>query len=161
MRPIEKGDMVSFDTDLIGPYGYCCDMSRSWICDAEPDDEQRRLYAAAHEQIKYNMALLKPGLCYKDLTDKMLPMADEFIPGRYGVAMHGLGLCDEAPAIYYREDYADTGYDGVFEEGMVMCVEALIGSKGGKECVKLEEQVLITADGCEQLTTYPLEDGWL
>ena len=115
----------------------------------------------AHEQIKYNMALLKPGLCYKDLTDKMLPMADEFIPGRYGVAMHGLGLCDEAPAIYYREDYADTGYDGVFEEGMVMCVEALIGSKGGKECVKLEEQVLITADGCEQLTTYPLEDGWL
>jgi Xaa-Pro dipeptidase len=161
MRPIEKGDMVSFDTDLIGPYGYCCDMSRSWICDAEPNDEQRRLYAAAHEQIKYNMALLKPGLCYRDLTDKMLPMADEFIPGRYGVAMHGLGLCDEAPAIYYREDYADTGYDGVFEEGMVMCVEALIGSKGGKECVKLEEQVLITADGCEQLTTYPLEDGWL
>ena len=27
MRPIEKGDMVSFDTDLVGPYGYCCDMS--------------------------------------------------------------------------------------------------------------------------------------
>ncbi len=52
MRPIEKGDMVSFDTDLIGPYGYCCDMSRSWICDAEPDDEQKRLYAAAYEQIK-------------------------------------------------------------------------------------------------------------
>ena len=45
MRPIEKGDMVSFDTDLVGPYGYCCDMSRSWICDAEPDEEQRRLYA--------------------------------------------------------------------------------------------------------------------
>jgi Xaa-Pro aminopeptidase len=161
MRPIEKGDMVSFDTDLIGPYGYCCDMSRSWICDAEPDDEQRRLYAAAHEQIKYNMALLKPGLSYKDLTDQMLPMADEFIPGRYGVAMHGVGLCDEAPAIYYREDYAETGYDGVFEEGMVMCVEALIGSKGGKECVKLEEQVLITADGFKQLTTYPLEDEWV
>ena len=161
MRPIEKGDMVSFDTDLIGPYGYCCDMSRSWICDAEPDDEQRRLYAAAHEQIKYNMALLKPGLSYKDLTDQMLPMADEFIPGRYGVAMHGVGLCDEAPGIYYREDYAETGYDGVFEEGMVMCVEALIGSKGGKECVKLEEQVLITADGFEQLTTYPLEDEWV
>lgn len=161
MRPIEKGDMVSFDTDLIGPYGYCCDMSRSWICDAEPDDEQRRLYAAAHEQIKYNMALLKPGLSYKDLTDQMLPMADEFIPGRYGVAMHGVGLCDEAPGIYYREDYAETGYDGVFEEGMVMCVEALIGSKGGKECVKLEEQVLVTADGFEQLTTYPLEDEWV
>ena len=61
MRPIEKGDMVSFDTDLIGPYGYCCDMSRSWICDAEPDDEQKRLYAAAYEQIKKNMELLCMG----------------------------------------------------------------------------------------------------
>ena len=75
--------------------------------------------------------------------------------------MHGVGLCDEAPAIYYREDYPEVGYDGVFEAGMVMCVEALIGTEGGKECVKLEEQVLITEDGFEQLTHYPLEDDWV
>jgi len=161
MRPIEKGDMVSFDTDLIGPYGYCCDMSRSWICDAEPDDEQRRLYAAAYEQIKRNTELLKPGLGYRELTEKLHPMKDEYISGRYGVAMHGVGLCDEAPAIYYPQDYDEVGYDGVFQEGMVICVEALIGTEGGKECVKLEEQVLITADGHEQLTTYPLEDHWV
>jgi len=161
MRPIEKGDMVSFDTDLVGPYGYCCDMSRSWICDAEPDDEQRRLYAAAYEQIKRNTELLKPGLGYRELTEKLHPMADEYVPGRYGVAMHGVGLCDEAPAIYYPQDYEEVGYDGVFEEGMVLCVEALIGVQGGKECVKLEEQVLITADGHEQLTTYALEDHWV
>ena len=161
MRPIERGDMVSFDTDLVGPYGYCCDMSRSWICDAEPDDEQRRLYAAAYEQIKRNTELLKPGLSYKDLTESLHPMDDEFIAGRYGVAMHGVGLCDEAPAIYYREDYDEVGYDGVLEAGMVLCVEALIGVEGGRECVKLEEQVLITADGPEQLTTYPLEEDWL
>ena len=161
MRPIEKGDMVSFDTDLIGPYGYCCDMSRSWICDAEPDDEQRRLYAAAYEQIKQNTELLKPGLGYRELTEKLHPMKDEYISGRYGVAMHGVGLCDEAPAIYYPQDYDEVGYDGVFQEGMVICVEALIGVEGGRECVKLEEQVLITADGYEQLTTYPLQDNWV
>ena len=51
MRAIERGDMVSFDTDLIGPYGYCCDISRSWICDAPPNDEQRRIYADAHAHI--------------------------------------------------------------------------------------------------------------
>jgi len=161
MRPIEQGDMVSFDTDLVGPYGYCCDMSRSWVCDAEPDDEQRRLYAAAYEQIKRNMELLKPGLGYRELTEKLHPMKEEYIAGRYGVAMHGVGLCDEAPAIYYPQDYDEVGYDGVFQEGMVMCVEALIGVEGGRECVKLEEQVLITADGYEQLTTYPLEDDWV
>jgi Xaa-Pro dipeptidase len=36
MRKIENGDMVSFDTDLIGPYGYCADISRSWVCGDKP-----------------------------------------------------------------------------------------------------------------------------
>ena len=161
MRVIEHGDMVSFDTDLVGPYSYCCDMSRSWICDAEPDDEQRRLYAAAYEQIRRNMELLKPGITFRELTERLHPMADEFVPGRYGVSMHGVGLCDEYPCIYYPQDYPELGYDGVVREGMVFCVEALIGAKGGKEAVKLEEQVLITADGFEQLTDYPMEESWL
>ena len=161
MRPIEKGDMVSFDTDLIGPYGYCCDMSRSWICDSEPNDEQKRLYAEAYHQIQDNKALLKPGISFKEVTDSLRPMADEFVPGRYSLAMHGVGLCDEYPAIYYPQDWDKHGNDGVIKEGMVMCIEALIGSYGGREAVKLEEQVLVTADGIEQLTSYPLETSWL
>lgn len=161
MRPIEKGDMVSFDTDLVGPYGYCCDISRSWVCGTGPDDEQRRLYAAAYEQIQRNKELLKPGIGFKELTDSLYPMAEEFVPGRYGVAMHGVGLCDEYPSIYYPQDYPEVGFDGVVEEGMVFCVESLIGVEGGRECVKLEEQVLITAGGSQQLSTYPLEEDWL
>ena len=54
-----------------------------------------------------------------------------------------------------------TGYDGVFKEGMVMCVEALAAPAQGREAVKLEEQVLITTDGFEQLSSYPLEESWL
>lgn len=161
MRPIDKGDMVSFDTDLVGPYGYCCDISRSWVCGASPDGEQRRLYAAALEQIKRNTELLRPGVGFRELSDSLHPLADEYVPGRYGLAMHGVGLCDEYPAIYYPQDYPDFGYDGVIEEGMTLCVEALVGVEGGRECVKLEEQVLITAEGCEQLSSYPLEEDWL
>ena len=161
MRPIEKGDMVSFDTDLIGPYGYCCDISRSWICDAEPVDEQRRIYAAAHEQIQRNKELLRPGVSFRELSESLYPMADEYVPGRYGVAMHGVGLCDEYPCIYYPQDYPTVGYDGMLEEGMVMCVEALAAPTGGREAVKLEEQVLITATGFEQLSSYLLEENWL
>ena len=59
MRIIERGDMVSFDTDFIGPYGYCCDISRSWVCGDAPTDEQRRIYADAHAQIEHNTALLQ------------------------------------------------------------------------------------------------------
>ena len=161
MRPIEKGDMVSFDTDMVGPYGYCCDMSRSWVCDAAPNDEQRRLYVEAHAQIQHNKALLRPGIGLRELTAKLSPLPDEFVAGRYSVAMHGVGLCDEHPCIYYPQDWERHGYDGVIEEGMVISVEALIGAAGGREAVKLEEQVLVTADGIEQLTSYPFEEDWL
>ena len=43
--------------------------------------------------------------------------------------------------------------------GMVMCIEAFVGAKSGGEGVKLEQQVLITEDGNELLTTYPLDLG--
>ena len=38
---------------------------------------------------------------------------------------------------------------------MTLCVEALIGEVGGDFSIKLEDQVLITEDGYENLTTYP------
>jgi Xaa-Pro dipeptidase len=161
MRPIESGDLVSFDTDLVGPYGYCCDMSRSWVCGVSPSDEQRRLYAEAWLQIEHNMALLEPGIGFRELTGKLRPLPDEFVSGRYGVAMHGVGLCDEYPSIYYPQDVDACGFDGELREGMVICVEALIGADGGREAVKLEEQVLVTADGPQRLTTYPMEENWL
>ena len=161
MRVIERGDMVSFDTDLIGPYGYCCDISRSWVCDAPPTNEQRRIHADAYAHIQHNKALLKPGLSFGELTERLRPLSDEFVDQRYGVAMHGVGLCDEYPAIRYPQDWDEKGYDGVLKEGMVMCVEALASPAGGRESVKLEEQVLITASGCDKLSRYPLEEGWL
>ena len=70
MRIIEKGDLVSFDTDLIGPYGYCSDMSRSWLCGDKPSDEQRRLYAAAFEQIESNIAVLKVGRTFLEVAEQ-------------------------------------------------------------------------------------------
>ena len=159
MRKIEKGDMVSFDTDLIGPYGYCCDMSRSWICGEEkPTNEQARLYNLAAESIQHHVNLLKPGMSFREASEKCWTIPDEFVDNRYGVIMHGVGLADEYPAIKYKLDYQERGYDGMFEPGMTLCVEAYIGSIHGGEGVKLEEQVLITDTGCEQLTSYPLEN---
>ena len=160
MRVIEKGDMVSFDTDLIGPYGYCSDISRAWVCDAKPTGEQRRLYMNAMEQLEHNKALLKPGLSFREWTETAWRTPEEFVANRYGVLAHGVGLCDEYPAIYNRQDYEANGYDGHFEPGMVVCVEALIGSEGGREAVKLEQQVLVTETGHERLDAYPMDETW-
>jgi Xaa-Pro dipeptidase len=162
MRPIEAGDMVSFDTDLIGPYGYCSDISRSWLCgDGKPNDDQRRLYAAAIEQIKYNIGLLKDGVSFREVSETAWSIPEEYQSRRYTCLMHGVGMADEYPNIKHDLDYAKSGYDGLFREGMTICVESFIGAEGGKEGVKLEEQVLITRNGVEVLSSYPFEDNWL
>jgi Xaa-Pro aminopeptidase len=44
---------------------------------------------------------------------------------------------------------------------MTVCVESFVGDRDGGEGVKLEEQVLITPQGVERLTTYPYESRLL
>ena len=161
MREIERGDMVSFDTDLIGPYGYCADISRAWVCGDRPSDEQRRLYAMAYAQIQHNKSILKAGKSFREVVEESWPIPEEFLSNRYGSALHGVGLADEYPSIKHKADFPIKGYDGVLQAGMTLCVESFIGVAGGKEGVKLEEQVLITEDGIEQLSSYPMEESWL
>ena len=157
-RVIQSGDLVAFDTDMVGPYGMCADFSRTWFCgDGKPTDEQRRLHAIAYEHVRYNIGLLRPGLSFTELTEKGHKLPREFVDQRYGVMIHGIGLCDEYPAVLYPEDFIPGAFDYVLEPGMTLCVEAYVGAVGGKYGVKLEEQVLITENGCETLTKCPYD----
>jgi Xaa-Pro aminopeptidase len=155
-RVIESGDLVAFDTDLIGPYGYCCDISRTWLAgDKRPTNEQRSLYAMAEEQIAANMEMLKPGRTLRELSFAARSLPAAYLPNRYSVLFHAVGLCDEYPSVPYSEDFDRAGYDGVLEANMIVCVESYVGRHGGHEGVKLEEQVLITETGYEQMSSYP------
>jgi Xaa-Pro dipeptidase len=158
-RPIAAGDLVAFDTDLIGPYGYCADISRTWRCgEGRASDAQIDLYRRAREQIAYNLELVRPGLGFQELSKRAFALPERYAANRYSTIAHGVGLCDEYPAIYYPKDAAESGYDGVLEAGMTICVESYIGEAGGAEGVKLEEQLLVTEAGCEVLSRYPFED---
>ncbi|USD43760.1 aminopeptidase P family protein [Vibrio sp. SCSIO 43135] len=157
-RVVKEGELLAFDTDLIGPYGFCADLSRTWLIgDVEATEEQRHLYRVAYEHIQHNMEILKPGMTFEEVTRSGLLLPEKYRPQRYGVMMHGVGLCDEYPSIRYPEDLEGHGYDGVLEPGMALCVEAYVGAVDGKEGVKLEDQVIITEDGFENLTNYPFE----
>ncbi len=161
MRVIARGEMVSFDTDLIGPYGYCADMSRSWVCGDKPSAEQRRIYALAYEQIQHNKSVIKPGMTFREVSEAAWKIPAEFADDKYGSIIHGVGLADEYPSIKHLSDYAEKGYDGMIAENMTLCVESYIGSEKSGEGVKLEEQVLVTKEGVRQLTRYPMEMDWL
>ncbi len=161
-RVVQEGDLLSVDTDLIGPYGFCADISRSWVIgDATPTSEQRRLYQIAHEHIETNLSMLKPGVTLPEITQRGHRLPEEFRAQRYGVMMHGAGLCDEYPCVRYPEDVEALGYEDTLVPGMVLCVEAYIGAVGGREGVKLEDQVVITDNGYENLTRYPFEQSLL
>lgn len=161
-RVVRDGDLVAFDTDLIGPYGMCCDISRTWLAgDGQPSNEQRHLYQIAHGHIMDNRELLRPGLGFIELTKKAHRLPEEYRAQQYSVICHGVGLCDEYPSIRYIDDMESSSYDGVFEPGMVVCVEAYVGAVGGRNGVKLENQVLITETGYEDLTSFPFEDSFL
>jgi Xaa-Pro aminopeptidase len=159
-RVIEAGDLVAFDTDMVGPTGYLADISRSWVCPGrKPTDEQRRLYGIAQDQVLHNIGILKPGLGFREFAEICWPVPERFVPNRYMMMVHGVGLVDEYPSIAYASDFKDWGYDGTFHENMVVSVESYIGEVGGREGVKLEQQVLITATGAVPMSSTPFADA--
>jgi Xaa-Pro dipeptidase len=158
---VAKGDLVSFDTDLIGRHGYSVDISRSWLTgDGRASDEQRRLYGLAFEQIHHNIAALTSGRRFREVAEGGYKLPEIFVPRMNRAIAHGIGLCNEYPLVINREYFADA-YDGILEPGMVLCVESYVGAPGGREGVKLEEQVLITDAGAVKLSSYPFDERLL
>jgi len=157
-RIVQNNEIVAFDTDLIGSYGICVDISRTWwIGDHAPRPDMISAMQHAHEHIMTNMEMLKPGVHMRDLTFNTHVLAPEYQKAKYGCLMHGVGLCDEWPLIAYPDKYVEGAYDYHLEAGMVLCVEALVSPEGGDFSIKLEDQVLITDDGYENLTKYPFD----
>jgi len=157
-RIVQNNEIVAFDTDLIGSYGICVDISRTWwIGDAKPRPDMVYAMRHAHEHIMTNMQMLKPGVTIPELTANCHRLDDKFQDQKYGCLMHGVGLCDEWPLVAYPDKAVPGAFDYALEPGMVLCVEAAVGEVGGDFSIKLEDQVLITEDGFENLTTYPFD----
>ena len=157
-RIVQNNEIVAFDTDLVGSYGICVDISRTWwIGDKPPRPDMIYAMQHAHEHIMYNMELLRPGIHMRDLTFNAHKLDKNFQNGKYGCLMHGVGLCDEWPLIAYPDKFVEGAYDYVLEPGMVLCVEALVSPENGDFSIKLEDQVLITENGYENLTKYPFD----
>ena len=156
-RVIEEGDLVGYDTDLVGAYGMMCDISRTLIAgDRAPTPQQANLHSIANEVIATNCALLTPGRSFHDLTHQaLLPDPDRY--RHYSCLFHGVGQCDEYPDIVMPASWTARGHDAALEAGMVLSVESFVGDRAGGEGVKLEIQVLVTDEGPERLDYSSLE----
>lgn len=161
-RIIEEGELVALDTDVVGVHGYYADFSRTFVCGGRrPSAEQRRLYRMAWEQVQHNTDILAPGMTFREVAKRAWPIPAEFVANRYFVLAHGVGMTGEYPYILHAQDFDVHGYDGTLAPGMTLCVESYIGAEGGREGVKLEDQVLVTEAGVERLSAFPYDEDLL
>jgi Xaa-Pro aminopeptidase len=161
-RRVRPGELVAMDTDTIGCFGYYSDFSRTFHCGpGRPTAYQKQLYRHAYDQIEHNIDMVRPGVSYRELAERAWQIPDRFFERRYTSVMHGVGMHGESPFVAHAQDFSHFGAEGVLEPGMVVSVESFIGEVNGLEGVKLEEELLITANGYERLSRFPFEDDLL
>ena len=134
-KVIQSGEIVAFDTDMVGPYGYCADISRTFVEGHRFNNEQKQLYKMATDHINHNARLIKDGVSFREFTEKSWKLPKEYYGNRYSCVVHGIGLCDEWPQIKYPTDGGQR--EGCFEKNMTITLETYIGKVGGLSLIHI------------------------
>jgi len=147
-RPIQTGDilLIDFTTTV---HGYYADMTRTFVVGKEPDDRLREVYEAVKLANAAGRAAVRPGATCQDVDRAARQAIVDVGFGEYFVHRtgHGLGLdVHEAPNVV-------EGNQTPLEEGMVFTIEPGIYLEGWGG-VRIEDNVVVTPDGVESLTTF-------
>lgn len=157
-RLIRPGDPAFFDI-LHGYQGYRTCYYRTFAV-GSASRAQRDAYKIAREYMDRAIALVRPGATTADIVE-VWPKAQEFgFPDeeaafalQYG---HGVGLAIWEKPIFSRLVSLD--HPEELKEGMVFALETYWPSADGVGAARIEEEVVVTADGCEVITKFPAED---
>ena len=153
-RPLEAGDLVYVDTDAVGVEGYFFCVSRTFPCGGRPPaPAQREVYRTAHDWLVAMKDLVRPGVTCRELADRAPRLPAKYMPQRYEVMIHGIGLEEESPSVAYPGDAQPNG-DRVLAENMALVIELYCGEVGGRDGVKLGDQVVVTPGGIRDLVPY-------
>jgi Xaa-Pro dipeptidase len=120
----------------------------------------RDAYVRCRDYMDEAIALVKPGATTADIVS-VWPRATEFgFPDeeaafalQYG---HGVGLSIWEKPIFSRLVSLD--HPEVLEEGMLFALETYWPASDGWSAARIEEEVVVTADGCEVITKFPAEE---
>jgi len=157
-RLIRPGDPAFFDI-LHSWNGYRTCYYRTFaVGSASP--AQRDAYRRAREYMDLAIALVRPGATTADIV-RVWPTAQEFgFPDEEAAFAlqfgHGVGLSIWEKPIFSRLVSLD--HPEVLQEGMVFALETYWPSADGWGAARIEEEVVVTADGCEVITRFPAEE---
>lgn len=147
-KTIARNELVVLDQGAI-LRGYCSDMTRTVFVGKAPR-RVRSLYQAVLDALEAGKVAAKPGVKTQDVDAAARKVLQRAGLGRYFTHStgHGIGLeIHEAPRI-------GKGDETILAEGMVVTVEpgVYIEGLGG---IRIEDDIVITARGAEELTTAP------
>ena len=157
-RALRPGDPAYFD--ILHSYnGYRTCYYRTFAIGSA---SQAMVDAYKHCRYILDIAIdsIKPGVTTADIV-KLWPKAEEFgFPNeeaafalQYG---HGVGLSIWEKPVFSRLVSLD--HPEVIEEGMVFALETFWPASDGWSAARIEEQLVVTKDGCEVITRFPAED---
>jgi len=157
-RLIRPGDPAFFDI-LHSHLGYRTCYYRTFAV-GSASRAQRDAYTRCREYMDQAIALVKPGTTTADVVS-LWPRAEEFgfademaaFALQYG---HGVGLSIWEKPIFSRLVSLD--HPEVLEEGMVFALETYWPAADGWSAARIEEEVVVTAGGCELITKFPAEE---
>lgn len=158
-KVIQAGEMVILDIGAVVK-GYTADLGRTVLCGGEPTAKQRAIYQATHLALQEAKKMIRPGVTGKAIDARAREVIADSGWGEYvytGNTGHQLGYG------LHGEPLVDRRVDFVVEENMVMCLEPRIVLPDQPEVggAHLEDVVVVTATGCEQLNTTPYDQRLL
>jgi Xaa-Pro aminopeptidase len=117
-------------------------------------------YKRCRDVLDEAIAMIRPGVTTAEVVE-VFPRAEEFgfadeeaaFALQYG---HGVGLSIWEKPIFSRLVSFD--HPETIEEGMVFALETFWPSTDGWSAARIEEQLVVTADGCEVITRFPAEE---
>ncbi|WP_353633561.1 Xaa-Pro peptidase family protein [Halobacterium sp. NMX12-1] len=151
-REVERGDPVVLDFGTRVD-GYPSDQTRTVVFDGDPPTEFERVHDVVREAQQAAVEAVEPGVP----AEAVDAAAREVIADAgYGEAFvhrtgHGVGLD------VHEEPYIVEGNDRALEPGMVFSIEPGV-YLGGEFGVRIEDLVVVTADGCQRLND--TSRGW-
>lgn len=139
-RIVQWGDFVNMDFGACFN-GYFGDFCRPFVCGGKPTSKQMDLIKQAHDLQTRSLAAIRPGVTPADLSREV---------DNHPSMGHGIGISAfEPPHLRPQDDY-------VLEPGMTFSVVTpmSIGTResGGPH---LEDEIVVTEDGCEVYSTFP------
>ncbi len=157
-RVVRPGDPAFFDI-LHSHLGYRTCYYRCFaVGSASP--AMRDAYTRCREYMDMAIATVRPGATTADIVS-LWPRAQDFgfadeeaaFALQYG---HGVGLAIWEKPIFSR--LVSLEHPETLEEGMVFALETYWPAGDGWSAARIEEEVVVTGDGCEVITKFPAEE---